>query len=776
MNSAKSVKSPVVLYKPQRVRIWLGLILTANFLVTVAYGVVNPLFEAPDEQFHYYTAQRIVETGQLPFVPPGEIDDEWISQEAAQPPLYYLLSAALLAPIDTRNARDEIWPNKYPAMGEAGALNNRNIFIHTLSEAWPWQGYAMAAHLLRGLSALLGVGTLWCIFSSGRLLWPDDPFRPLLATGLVAFLPQFNFLFASISNDPSIIFLCAAAIWMLIRLWSEGATRGRMLLLGITIGLAMLSKNAGLILLFYATGFIVLLTMRDQGKFAGRPLVSIEQTDQNPGTLSGPRLLRVMIIFMILPAILIGGWVLVRNYMLYGDITAANQFLRFSSGDRGFTIFQVLGESGGLWLSLIAVFGWFNIRPPDWIYWYWNGVVVVAIAGAAWNWLRQSRKPVEEEKVNKQALKWENKFSRLLQKQWTLPLLLAGWVILIYVSLFLFMLRTEAAQGRLLFPALVPLILGLAYGWTAITSLRRLSILLPPIALLITLYCLLLVIRPAYAVPMTLTAIPEEAQELNVELGRGIKLVGSKMETEVAAAGDPVWMTLYYRADPAPEKAVDQVLSIFGRDMNEVGKLHSYHGRGLYPANLWPTGKLIADRFAVQLNEEISTPVLARIESGLAGEGFSVHVGEVKIIPDKWPDPVKQKLANLNEFITLTFVEIDPAQAKAGDKIDLDVQWHVLSTPERDFTTLVHLGQPNQTPLAVGDRPPLDGAYPTRIWEAGEVIDDAYTLILPAGLSPGRYPLWLGMYDTHTFERLPVTVNGEPQPNNVILAGWVEIE
>ena len=39
-----------------RQRLLLGLILAGYLLVTLAYGVVNPLFEAPDEHWHFFTA------------------------------------------------------------------------------------------------------------------------------------------------------------------------------------------------------------------------------------------------------------------------------------------------------------------------------------------------------------------------------------------------------------------------------------------------------------------------------------------------------------------------------------------------------------------------------------------------------------------------------------------------------------------------------------------------------------------------------------------------
>jgi hypothetical protein len=89
---------------------------------------------------------------------------------------------------------------------------------------------------------------------------------------------------------------------------------------------------------------------------------------------------------------------------------------------------------------------------------------------------------------------------------------------------------------------------------------------------------------------------------------------------------------------------------------------------------------------------------------------------------------------------------------------------------------LVHIGQPDRSPLATGDRPPLNGDYPTRVWEAGEVIDDFYTLTLPADLEAGRYPLWIGMYDSETIARWPLAVDGETEARSVYLAGWVEVE
>ena len=753
----------------QRHHLLLALILSGYLVVTLLYGAVNPLFEAPDEHWHYFTAQYIAENGRLPYIASGDDYDEWLSQEAAQPPLYYLIGALLIAPVDTSAARDEVWPNKFTSVGDASALININRFVHTGNEVWPWQGYTLAAHILRWLSTLLGLGTLLFIYLAGRWLWPRHIYRALLATALVAFLPQYNFLHASVSNDPLIIFLVSAALWQLIRLWQSGISRARLLLLGLTIGLATLSKNAGISLLFYSVGVLVLLAIRGQ---AG----SVESAaSQNTESASGWRLLGATAVWVVLPAVLLAGWLWLRNAGLYGDFTAMNQFVQIAGGDRDYSLLQVFRETRGLWLSLFAVFGWFNLRAPDWVYGFWSALVALAVIGAASRTLKRYRhkKTVPLDKHESSGfLDWAG---TILQQGWVLPLLLALWVALVYASLFLFMLRTEAAQGRLLFPALLPLALGMASGLTATNWLRRLSPLIPLAAFFITLYCLFYVIKPAYKVPPTVAEMPAGAQEIDAAMGQGIRLLGALVEPQTVLPGDPLWLTLYWRGDNVAEAAPEFVLSLFGRDNEEIGKVHSYHGRGLYPAGLWPDGQIIADRFGLWVDEETVAPVLAVLDVTLL-DGATTRAGEIKIAPHEWPPLEDDRLAQFGPHIDLLDVSVTPQRARPGESLTINILWQARADLDEDLTTLVHLGQPDETPLATGDRQPVDARYPTYVWENGEQIGDSYTLALPGDLSAGRYPLWIGMYNHKTMERLPVIIEGETQPYNVYLAGWVEVE
>ncbi|MBX3055945.1 MAG: hypothetical protein KF770_05675 [Anaerolineae bacterium] len=742
-------RSPITNY-----RLPLALILIAYLLVTLVYSVVNPLFEAPDEHWHYFTVQYVKDNRALPFV--DEPFDPWTAQEAAQPPLYYLLGTAVILPISTTNARDQVWLNPFFYAGDAARLSNVNRVVHTPQEAWPWQGVALAAHLLRVVSALMGVGTLVCIYGCGRLLWPDDARPALLATAVTAFLPQFNFVHASISNDPLIILLASLALWQLLWLWFHPVTRPRLLLVGITCGLAALTKNAGLLLLAYAVGFLFLRAVKTSDFFKKSDVWKWGWQTA---------------VFVVLPTLLIAGWLWLRNQQLYGDFTATEPFIRLAEGDRGYNLWQVLGETGGLVRSLFAVFGWFNLLAPAWVYAVWAGMVGTAVLGVWVGWRsRQSHRDWRLEIGD-----WVNLQSLIsnLSAPWFPGFLLFLWLALVYAGLLMFMLRTPAAQGRLLFPAIVPLALALAFGLTR-WRWRGVDALVVGLAFLTTLYCAFFVIRPAYALPPLLAQLPATAVPLDLDVGEGLKLVGVAMETDTAVPGAPVWFTLYWRADPVAARPPELVAELFGRDLALLGNYHSYHGQGKYPANLWPPGALVADRIGIRLDGTAVTPVLARLFVRLADGATGTDVAEVKVIPADWPES-SAPLAQVGDGMVVTVVALSPQIARPGDTVQVDITWQALAPPGMNLTTLVHLAEAGQPPLATGDNQPLAGQYPTRVWAAGEVIDDQYRLIMPADLPHGRYQVWIGMYDAATGQRQPLFVGGERQPHDVYLAGWVEV-
>jgi hypothetical protein len=717
-----------------------------SFLISLAYGVVNPLFEAPDEHYHYFTAQYVADNWALPSLPPtGDDYDKFMSQEAAQPPLYYVLSALLIAPIDTSSARDDVWFNPRVQLGDASALSNINAFVHTPQEDFPWQGYVLAAQVLRIFSAIMGVGTLIFIYKSGRLLWADQPNIAWLATALVAFLPQFNFHHGAITNDTLIILLCSAGIYQLIYLWQTNTTTPKRLAwLGVTVGLAMLTKNAGIVLFGYTLIFLFILDWR---------FWILESTFQ-----SKIQNLKSKILPFLLPAFLLSGWLYIRNTILYGDPTATNQFIRIAGGDRGYTVLQVLDETWRAWISLFGVFGWFNVRAPLWVYGVWGGMVLLSIIGFTFYVLRFRQKPN------------------------MLMLLLALFPFLIYAGIATFMLRTPAAQGRLLFPAILPMALGLAYGLSRWQK-RWIYWLMPSLALATTLFTLFWTIPRVYTPLSAPDLTLAEAETVLAKMDDHINLVGARIDQVAAQPGEVVVFSLFWQTEnrlPPTARDIEEVIVLLGRNgealaIGDNSNYQGYQGQGLNPPLLWSVGTVVPDVVKIELPEQMVVPTQVIVNVSLLGEDVNVNAGTFKVVPPEFPPFSEVVLAQLGDHIQLVSATLDQTTAQSGDMVSVSVRWQATDQVGQDWTTFVHVGDPNQPPLITGDSPPLGGDYPTHFWAEGEVMDDEYALFVGAEMPAGRYPVWIGMYDPETFVRLPLTINGAPQANNALQIGWLEI-
>ena len=83
----------------------------------------------------------------------------------------------------------------------------------------------------------------------------------------------------------------------------------------------------------------------------------------------------------------------------------------------------------------------------------------------------------------------------------------------------------------------------------------------------------------------------------------------------------------------------------------------------------------------------------------------------------------------------------------------VQVWWRAMTRLPADYTTLVHLYDAGEEALATADAPPLRGAFPTSLWEPGDLIADEF--VLPLEESGKR--VGLGWYDPSTGVRLPIS-------------------
>ena len=136
----------------------------------------RPPFETPDETAHYSFMRHLALGYPLPNMR-YEANGPW-SVEGAQAPLYYSVMGRLVAGLDMTIRRD-IHTNPLANWGNPLFPGNKNYNVYS-SRRLPFQGVLITVFVARWLSLLLSVGTIWLVYTIGRLVFPGAPFLAVL--------------------------------------------------------------------------------------------------------------------------------------------------------------------------------------------------------------------------------------------------------------------------------------------------------------------------------------------------------------------------------------------------------------------------------------------------------------------------------------------------------------------------------------------------------------------------------------------------------------------
>jgi hypothetical protein len=96
-----------------------------------------------------------------------------------------------------------------------------------------------------------------------------------------------------------------------------------------------------------------------------------------------------------------------------------------------------------------------------------------------------------------------------------------------------------------------------------------------------------------------------------------------------------------------------------------------------------------------------------------------------------------------------------------GHSVILTLYWRALAETDADYHVFAHLG--TDDPVAQADGGPRCGEHPTYRWQLGEQVVDRHLLIIRDDADPSVLPLWVGMYDRGTGNRLRIT-NAQGNP------------
>lgn len=456
---------------------WPALIILAVYLLVGGlYVVYTPLWQAPDEPAHYNYVRSLAQNQGFPIMEPGDYDQDYLSRltsegfpdtlpiaplryEGHQPPLYYLLATPIY---------------------------------------WITGG---AVRALRIFSLLLGGIGVAMVFLILRESVPEKPGVAWLGGGLVAFIPQYMAIMASINNDALTVVLLWLWLWLGLMY-----LRGKMSpwVLGLVAGLLLLTKTTGYGVLPLTLLVLYLRYRRNRmsPQWAGRQLVAL-----------------------LLPALMLGAVWWSRNIIVYGwpDVMGLQRHDMVVTGQPmtvdwiaqyGLAPF-ILDAGRTTFRSFWGQFGWMGVVLDIRIY---QGLLILTALtayGAIWHLSRVIRGSLDT-------------------RQREAFILLGSAAFITFAMFAFYNLSYVQHQGRYLFPALPFLALAAATGWQRLLEFKFAvitALALAPVALLLAVGGLIVGEMPTWPLAMlgaTLIGLPVMARisERGYALLIGATLVG----------------------------------------------------------------------------------------------------------------------------------------------------------------------------------------------------------------------------------------------------------
>lgn len=731
----------------------LGIVL-AYVALAATYNLTDPIFEAPDEIWHYLYVRNLAEGRGLPYQQ-RKIFDVLAQQEAAQPPLYYAVAAVLTFWAPRGDVAALAVGNPSAAIGDLWTDGNKNRFLHGVDQGFPWHGEVLTIHLVRFVSTAWGILVILLAYAVGRAVLGSAA-AALASAAAVAFTPQFVFMSAAVNNDVAVAATAALLVLLVLRTLRRKLAWRWSILLGLAGGAVILSKPI-------AAGCL--------------PLVAVSLWIAGRRAQVPPVRIAAHVVVAAMATILSCGWWFVYNVVTYGSPVPLQSFLgRRNLFDEMPSLRQVLDDLTGLKMSYWAVFGWFSVLASQDYYRLFDALMVLAVVGltvlaarAAWHlWIVGSGRAAGE-----------SEWAAGGQPDWLGIAFVVFWVLSVLAALLFYRLIVEAFQGRLLFGATVGISILLALGWSGLAPRRFGPFVALALAGTLAIPAALIpwtVLSPAYARPPVVE--PSQAHPshpLNARLGDEVRLLGADISpTPDVQPGSDLTVTLYLQGLRPIQRNYTLFLKVLDAKGPAVASVDTYPGRGALPTTFWEPGKVVVDRYRVHVAPSAPAPSVDRLIVGMYWRPTMEHLpafdadgkpqgGAIlldQIVVRNPPDRSRAGGGVLfGDSIALVAHGLDRDSVHPGATVDGYLLYEDRAPLGRDYTIFVHLVGPTGL-IAQDDSPPERGAFPTSFWRPGDLVRHEFHIALAASTPPGEYDVVTGWYDLKTGQRL-TTLQGD---------------
>jgi hypothetical protein len=745
------------------------LILFGYLVLAVGFSVVNPIFESTDELHQFRYIRYLQEFGALP----EQLADQPRIQ-SHHPPLYYVIAALTtgLVPPD-RPALYEPVHNPYYGYRYWEINNdNKNRYLHGPDEQWPYSGVVLMVHVARWVNILIGALMVWVTYRIGLTIFSDREGNKATskqgkaiaagASAIVAFNPQFLFMSGAVNNDVIAGLFGSILLWIGVTIIRFGLTTRRSIWLALAFALALMAKfNLAFALPMVELALIIAVwPARDWRGFIKANL------------------------FIVLFVALIAGWWFVRNTQLYGEPTGVQRMNELWGGrNPAESLGLAISEIPYAWSSFWGRFGYGQIPLPDAIY---TGALIVSLIGLVGlisafvrSFRARHREAHPSTSQQKDAaplgtLAMTESHTLLFDRVQVKQLIFVIFSALLFAAaLFGYMLSSTAGpMGRFYFPGLSAFALLLSVGLMQWLSMlqeaggkrrfvsRFAPYVVPAASFTLALIAFFGYFVPAYAAPQKIEVV-SIAHPLNVTFDGEIELLGAEVDRGSAQPGDPIKVTLYWRALQSVDRNYVEFVHLIDEQGILVAQRDTWPGRGMYPTIWWQPGEAFADTLYLHVPEGAYAPNDATLRVGLYEQDGSrlnaidaqgravadnaVSIGSLKVDPH--PGAYQNSVqVDFGDQVELLGYEMSPRSILPGEAITVTLVWRATAPFAADYSVFLNALRPTQRISAQDTSKPLRDTFSTKNWTPGQVITDVRVLQFPPTANPGELEVEVGWF------------------------------
>lgn len=369
------------------------------------WSLIVPPFHVPDETAHFYYAQYLGETGELPEVRPDTapfapdmqavLEAQGFGSVIGQPAAPIPSTPADAALLRAAQAEDL----DRVGQGNAATASNNPPLYH-LVQAGAYRIVAGAdvtgrLALMRLVSVLMAGLTAFCVTLFLREVLPRSPLSWAVG-GLAAGLqPTFGFISSGVNNDAGLFLVSAALFLALARMFRRGLTPRRAAAVGLLLGLGVLVKTQ---VLAFAPGVAAALLLAAWRVRAERPR-ALRSLAAGVGAGLGPLLVYGALGVTIWDRPLVdrvgdvstaGGGAAGRPWVLSEQLSYAWQLFLPRTPNLEDLLPGV--PPFDFWMrGFIGRFGWLDYDVPQWMYAVGRDVfIVIAVLALVALWQRRA--------------------------------------------------------------------------------------------------------------------------------------------------------------------------------------------------------------------------------------------------------------------------------------------------------------------------------------------------------------------------------------------------